>query len=245
MVSSRARSCSPQGSRGTRSITDSRPRCAVAGTSAASIESGTGRRVVEGQATFPRAVGSTWAVRVAPPPSSSATFDRVECTSSNSTVTKNPANPSEVSIALGAGDVVTCTYTNNVVFSAGLHLSKITTGGAAGSDRERERRVAGVTTHRARHIERTTHRGIPITTVPRTLVDLAAHLPLDALARACHEAGSPTRRRHHDARGHAFDARDERRHHGVAARHLSAPRDDAVHRPGPDVAPGEEAICTG
>jgi hypothetical protein len=85
--------------------------------------------VVAGQATFPRAAGSTWTVREAPPPSSSATFDKVECTSSNSTVTKNPANPSEVSIALGAGDVVTCTYTNQAVFSAGLYLSKITTGG--------------------------------------------------------------------------------------------------------------------
>ena len=52
-----------------------------------------------------------------------------------------------------------------------------------------KRRVHGVVTHRASHIERTTQRGIPITTVPRTLVDLAAHLPLDALARACHEAG--------------------------------------------------------
>jgi hypothetical protein len=52
-----------------------------------------------------------------------------------------------------------------------------------------EHRLEGVITHRARSIERTTHRGIPITTVPRTLVDLAAHLPLDALARACHEAG--------------------------------------------------------
>ena len=52
-----------------------------------------------------------------------------------------------------------------------------------------KRRVHGVVTHRARHIERTTHRGIPITTVPRTLVDLASHLSLDALARACHEAG--------------------------------------------------------
>jgi hypothetical protein len=51
------------------------------------------------------------------------------------------------------------------------------------------RRVAGVTTHRAQSIERTTHRGIPVTTVPRTLVDLAAHLSLDDLARACHEAG--------------------------------------------------------
>ena len=52
-----------------------------------------------------------------------------------------------------------------------------------------ERRVRGVTTKRSRHIERTTHRGIPVTTVPRTLVDLAAVLSLDALARACHEAG--------------------------------------------------------
>jgi putative AbiEi antitoxin of type IV toxin-antitoxin system len=52
-----------------------------------------------------------------------------------------------------------------------------------------EHRIDGVTTHRARSIERSTHRGIPITTVPRTLVDLAAHLSLDALARACHEAG--------------------------------------------------------
>jgi len=52
-----------------------------------------------------------------------------------------------------------------------------------------ERRVHGVTTKRSRHIERTTHRAIPITTVPRTLVDLATVLSLDALARACHEAG--------------------------------------------------------
>jgi hypothetical protein len=52
-----------------------------------------------------------------------------------------------------------------------------------------EHRIEGVSTHRAPSIERTTHRGIPITTVLRTLVDLAAHLPLDALARACHEAG--------------------------------------------------------
>ena len=52
-----------------------------------------------------------------------------------------------------------------------------------------KRRVQGVITRRARSIEATTHRGIPITTVPRTLVDLAAVLSLDALARACHEAG--------------------------------------------------------
>jgi hypothetical protein len=52
-----------------------------------------------------------------------------------------------------------------------------------------KRSVQGVATRRSRHIEATTRRGIPITTVPRTLVDLASHLPLDALARACHEAG--------------------------------------------------------
>jgi very-short-patch-repair endonuclease len=37
--------------------------------------------------------------------------------------------------------------------------------------------------------DRAHHRGIPITAVPRTLIDLAADLPLDDLARACHEAG--------------------------------------------------------
>ena len=53
----------------------------------------------------------------------------------------------------------------------------------------KKRRVEGVATKRSQAIEATTHRGIPITTVPRTLVDLAAQLSLDALARACHEAG--------------------------------------------------------
>jgi very-short-patch-repair endonuclease len=52
-----------------------------------------------------------------------------------------------------------------------------------------KRRVNGVTTRRGRQVEATTHRAIPTTTVPRTLVDLASHLTLDALARACHEAG--------------------------------------------------------
>jgi very-short-patch-repair endonuclease len=54
-----------------------------------------------------------------------------------------------------------------------------------------ERRIEGVMTHRSRGIEpsdATTWRGIPVTAVPRTLVDLAAVLPPDALARACHEA---------------------------------------------------------
>jgi hypothetical protein len=51
------------------------------------------------------------------------------------------------------------------------------------------RRVKGVTTRRSKRIEATTWSHIPVTTVPRTLVDLAATLSLDALARACHEAG--------------------------------------------------------
>jgi hypothetical protein len=54
-----------------------------------------------------------------------------------------------------------------------------------------ERRIEGVRTHRARpfYPEHATKRhGIPVTTVPRTLVDLARVLPEAALARACHEA---------------------------------------------------------
>jgi hypothetical protein len=54
------------------------------------------------------------------------------------------------------------------------------------------RQVRGLRTRRCRGLDRhdvTTHRGIPVTSVPRTLVDLAAHLPRQALSRACHEAG--------------------------------------------------------
>jgi very-short-patch-repair endonuclease len=54
-----------------------------------------------------------------------------------------------------------------------------------------QRRVAGVRVRRARidGPDRALHGGIPVTAVPRTLIDLAADLSLDALARACHEAG--------------------------------------------------------
>jgi very-short-patch-repair endonuclease len=55
-----------------------------------------------------------------------------------------------------------------------------------------ERRIEGIRTRRVRDIasvEATTCRGVPVTTVPRTLVDLAAALSLDDLAHACHEAG--------------------------------------------------------
>ena len=56
----------------------------------------------------------------------------------------------------------------------------------------RQCRPLGVKIHRARHIDRrdrTLCRGIPTTTVPRTLADLAADTSSDDLARACHEAG--------------------------------------------------------
>jgi very-short-patch-repair endonuclease len=56
-----------------------------------------------------------------------------------------------------------------------------------------ERRIEGIRTRRSRpaidYRDAMLFRGVPVTTVPRTLVDLAAVLPLDNLARACHEAG--------------------------------------------------------
>jgi hypothetical protein len=55
-----------------------------------------------------------------------------------------------------------------------------------------ERRVKGVMTRRCRRLdprEMTAWRGIPVTTVARTLVDLAAAVSEPELARACHEAG--------------------------------------------------------
>jgi hypothetical protein len=51
------------------------------------------------------------------------------------------------------------------------------------------RRIRGIGTRRSRDVEAMTFRRIPITTVPRTLVDLAAELPTPDLGRACHEAG--------------------------------------------------------
>ena len=56
----------------------------------------------------------------------------------------------------------------------------------------RKRRVKGVRTRVCRSIDRTEVsmcRGVPTTTVPRTLVDIAGAIDVDALARACHEAG--------------------------------------------------------
>src|SRR3954447_22671611 len=53
------------------------------------------------------------------------------------------------------------------------------------------RRPAGIDVHTARRLDPedvTQHRGVPTTTVPRTLVDLADRLPVDPLATALHEA---------------------------------------------------------
>lgn len=53
------------------------------------------------------------------------------------------------------------------------------------------RRRPGITIHRVRtlhHLDVVTYRGIRITTMPRTLLDLALRLPLRQLTTACHEA---------------------------------------------------------
>jgi hypothetical protein len=55
-----------------------------------------------------------------------------------------------------------------------------------------ERRIKGIKSRRSRQIDpadMTSFKAIPVTTVPRTLVDLAATLDPENLARACHEAG--------------------------------------------------------
>jgi hypothetical protein len=55
-----------------------------------------------------------------------------------------------------------------------------------------ERRIKGVRTRRSVAVCRadaTKWRGIPVTSVPRTLIDIAPRLSPDRLARACHEAG--------------------------------------------------------
>jgi hypothetical protein len=77
---------------------------------------------------------------------------------------------------------------------AAAHLFALTKGTAPPPEviARTQRRIEGVKTHRSRSLDArdgTTFRGIPVTTVPRTLIDIAADLSLDALARACHEAG--------------------------------------------------------
>jgi very-short-patch-repair endonuclease len=81
-----------------------------------------------------------------------------------------------------------------------------------------ERRVEGVRTQRSRRLDPadvTVFNAIPVTTVPRTLVGLAAELSVDALARACHEAGVRYR-----TTPEAVEAALERRPNSPGARNL-------------------------
>jgi hypothetical protein len=76
---------------------------------------------------------------------------------------------------------------------AAAHLLRLIKGQppAAEVTAPTERRIEGIRTRRSRNIDGrdvTVFRRIPVTTVSRTLVDLAAVLPLAELARACHEA---------------------------------------------------------
>ena len=77
---------------------------------------------------------------------------------------------------------------------AAAHLYGLTRGAAPPPEvtTRTERRIKGVKTRRSRALaaqDVTTFRGIPITTVPRTITDLAADVSAAELARACHEAG--------------------------------------------------------
>jgi hypothetical protein len=77
---------------------------------------------------------------------------------------------------------------------AAAHLHRLIRGPAPPPEvvARSERRIEGILTCRSRRFdpcEATVVLGIPVTTVARTLVDLAAVLGAEALARACHEAG--------------------------------------------------------
>jgi very-short-patch-repair endonuclease len=76
---------------------------------------------------------------------------------------------------------------------AAAHLWGLTKGSAPPPEvtAPTQRSIKGIRTRHARRqeTEATTWKGIPITTVPRTLVDLSSMLSLEDLALACHEAG--------------------------------------------------------
>jgi predicted transcriptional regulator of viral defense system len=75
---------------------------------------------------------------------------------------------------------------------AAAHLFGLVRGKAAAAEvtAPGHKRVPGIRTSRVALDRRdvSVYRGIPITTVPRTLVDLAARLGSEELARACHQA---------------------------------------------------------
>jgi hypothetical protein len=87
-------------------------------------------------------------------------------------------------LAAGDGAVLSGRAAGHVhrMLRGGPPAAEVTTG--------RKLRIRGVVTRRVqlRPSEVTTARSIPITTVPRTIVDLAAVLDVDGLALVCHEA---------------------------------------------------------
>jgi hypothetical protein len=90
--------------------------------------------------------------------------------------------------------VKACGDTSLLAGRAAAHLWRLIKGSPPKPEvlTSNDRRVRGVRVHRARRSELPNpvmKRGIPVTSVPRTLVDLASSLPEEALARACHEAG--------------------------------------------------------
>lgn len=89
-----------------------------------------------------------------------------------------------------------------------------------------QRLVPGVLTHRARRVARhgMVSRGIPVTTVPETLVDLAAVLRRPPLARACHEAQVK-----HDTEPRDIEAVIARRWNSKGVRNLKAILRGDVH----------------
>jgi hypothetical protein len=96
--------------------------------------------------------------------------------------------------------VLACGDDGGLSGQAAAHVYGLTRGAAPRPEvtTTRNRRVPGVVVHRVRWLDPgqvTRYRGIPITTVPRTLVDLAAVLDPDALIRAVHQATCATARR--------------------------------------------------
>jgi len=76
---------------------------------------------------------------------------------------------------------------------AAAHLFGLVTGAAPAPEvsAPRERRIKGVKARRVRKLserDRTVWRRVPVTTVPRTLIDVSSLLSFDELAKAAHEA---------------------------------------------------------
>jgi hypothetical protein len=92
------------------------------------------------------------------------------------------------------GAVLACGEDALLCRLAAAHLVRLLKGSAPVAEvvAPRERRVPGVITHRTRRFDerdRTYVRGVPITRIPCIVVDLAADLSLQGLARLAHEAG--------------------------------------------------------